>query len=84
MQSTLLSWNIAPDLLIIPSALRHFVKTVDDVLCINPGTLVSKGGHSTGSFCEIFVQKLGFPLVDSDMIPHFADKRSVVVIKSLN
>ena len=84
MQSTLLSWKISPDILILPSALRHFVKTVDDILCINPGSLVSKGGHSTGSFCEIAVQRLDFPPVDSDVLPHFADKRSMVTIKSLN
>lgn len=76
--------KISPDILIIPSVLKYFVKNIDELLCINPGTLVSKGGHTTGTFCEVFIKGLDLSPLDSEVIPHFADKRSIVMIKSLN
>ncbi|KAJ5279585.1 hypothetical protein N7478_004957 [Penicillium angulare] len=40
-------WNVRPDILIVPSMLPPFVKVVDSVLVINPGTLSKRRGPGT-------------------------------------
>ncbi|KAI1914302.1 DNA-directed DNA polymerase alpha subunit pol12 [Ophidiomyces ophidiicola] len=40
-------WNVRPDILITPSILPPFVKVVDSVLVINPGTLSKARGPGT-------------------------------------
>ncbi|CAO3642509.1 unnamed protein product [Cunninghamella blakesleeana] len=48
-----LQLSLRPDILIIPSQLRHFTKLVDDVLCINPGHLCKK--QSGGTYAKIII-----------------------------
>ncbi|PWY66118.1 DNA polymerase [Aspergillus heteromorphus CBS 117.55] len=40
-------WNVRPDVLIVPSMLPPFVKVVDSVTVINPGTLSKRRGAGT-------------------------------------
>lgn len=45
--------EVTPDIMILPSKLRHVTKTVNNALCINPGYLV-KGKHG-GTYSRIVV-----------------------------
>ncbi|EAS28066.3 DNA polymerase alpha/primase associated subunit [Coccidioides immitis RS] len=40
-------WNVQPDVLIIPSVLPPFVKVIEGVLVINPGTVSKRRGPGT-------------------------------------
>lgn len=51
-----LEMPVLPDILIVPSKIRHFVKVVDGVLCINPGFMVK--GTALGSFCRTTVHPM--------------------------
>src|ERR1700722_16210171 len=77
-----LELGLAPDLFIIPSQLRHFVKNVDDVICINPAQYVK--GATKGTFAEIFVQPLNFSTISEDSniecIPNLLEGRARVDI----
>ncbi|CAI7654170.1 unnamed protein product [Penicillium pancosmium] len=53
-------WNVRPDILLVPSMLPPFVKVVDSVLVINPGTLSKRRG--AGSYAQLAVH----PRVISD------------------
>ncbi|KAE8144192.1 DNA polymerase [Aspergillus avenaceus] len=44
-------WNVRPDVLIIPSMLPPFVKVVDSVLVINPGTLSRR--RAAGTYAQM-------------------------------
>ncbi|KAJ5492169.1 DNA polymerase alpha subunit B N-terminal [Penicillium expansum] len=46
-------WNVRPDILIVPSMLPPFVKVVDSVLVINPGTLSKR--RAAGSYAQLAV-----------------------------
>ncbi|KAJ5568385.1 hypothetical protein N7450_010871 [Penicillium hetheringtonii] len=46
-------WNVRPDILLVPSMLPPFVKVVDSVLVINPGTLSKRRG--AGSFAQLAI-----------------------------
>ncbi|KAJ5160151.1 uncharacterized protein N7482_007155 [Penicillium canariense] len=46
-------WNVRPDILIVPSMLPPFVKVVDSVLVINPGTLSKR--RAAGSYAQMSV-----------------------------
>ncbi|KAJ5620243.1 hypothetical protein N7510_004227 [Penicillium lagena] len=46
-------WNVRPDVLIVPSMLPPFVKVVDSVLVINPGTLSKR--RAAGTFAQMAV-----------------------------
>ncbi|CAI7588341.1 unnamed protein product [Penicillium discolor] len=46
-------WNVRPDILIVPSMLPPFVKVVDSVLVINPGTLSKR--RAAGSYAQMAV-----------------------------
>ncbi|CAO3638267.1 unnamed protein product [Cunninghamella echinulata] len=48
-----LQLSIRPDILILPSQLRHFTKLVDDVLCINPGHLCKR--QSGGTYARLTI-----------------------------
>ncbi|KAJ6144899.1 hypothetical protein N7470_008794 [Penicillium chermesinum] len=48
-------WNVRPDVLIIPSMLPPFVKVVDSVLVINPGTLSKRRG--AGFYAQMSVHQ---------------------------
>lgn len=43
-----------PDILITPSDLIQFVKNIDGVLCINPGTIIKN--DSAGTFCSLTIE----------------------------
>ncbi|ORX80406.1 hypothetical protein BCR32DRAFT_193619, partial [Anaeromyces robustus] len=47
-----LNINMKPDVLILNSALRHFAKIVDDVVCINPGQVVQK---ISSTFSKLYI-----------------------------
>ncbi|KAG1171089.1 hypothetical protein G6F70_007228 [Rhizopus microsporus] len=46
-----ISWK--PDILIIPSQFKHFVKNVEQVVCINPGHLTKH--QSAGSYARVIL-----------------------------
>jgi len=46
--------QVSPDVLILPSDLRFFVKEVDGCLCINPGRLVK--GQTGGTYAKLHVK----------------------------
>ncbi|KAJ5894322.1 hypothetical protein N7495_006013 [Penicillium taxi] len=46
-------WNVRPDVLIVPSMLPPFVKVVDSVLVINPGTLSKR--RAAGSYAQLAI-----------------------------
>ncbi|KAJ5558366.1 hypothetical protein N7461_002338 [Penicillium sp. DV-2018c] len=46
-------WNVRPDILIVPSMLPAFVKVVDSVLVINPGTLSKR--RAAGSYAQLAI-----------------------------
>ncbi|KAJ5312661.1 hypothetical protein PENANT_c007G08630 [Penicillium antarcticum] len=46
-------WNVRPDILIVPSMLPPFVKVVDSVLVINPGTLSKR--RAAGSYAQMTI-----------------------------
>ncbi|KAJ6071547.1 hypothetical protein N7499_009561 [Penicillium canescens] len=46
-------WNVRPDILIVPSMLPPFVKVVDSVLVINPGTLSKR--RAAGSYAQMAI-----------------------------
>jgi DNA polymerase alpha subunit B len=53
-----------PDLLIIPSDLVHFSKTIDGCVCINPGTVCKANGG--GSYGVITVEAVVVPKIGDD------------------
>ncbi|XP_071961959.1 DNA polymerase alpha subunit B-like [Antedon mediterranea] len=46
--------SVTPNLLIVPSNLRYFIKEVDGCLCVNPGRLTK--GQVGGTYCRLVVQ----------------------------
>jgi len=50
--------NIKPDVLILNSAMRFFAKTVDDVVCVNPGQVVHK---VAGTFSKFYIYPMDLP-----------------------
>jgi len=50
--------RIKPDVLILNSAMRLFAKTVDDVVCVNPGQVVHK---VAGTFSKFYVYPMNLP-----------------------
>jgi DNA polymerase alpha subunit B len=75
--------SIAPDIMILPSQHKYFVKNVDDVLCVNPG----KAGR--GTIARIVVHPLRGTAVEmakgdpGRLVPHFVDGRCRVDILSV-
>lgn len=58
---------VTPDVLIVPSDLRYFMKDVDGCFCVNPGRLVK--GQTGGTYLKMLVKPRK---------PQNADKSSVV------
>eukprot|EP00026_Physarum_polycephalum_P003504 Phypoly_transcript_03517.p1 GENE.Phypoly_transcript_03517~~Phypoly_transcript_03517.p1 ORF type:complete len:684 (+),score=166.84 Phypoly_transcript_03517:196-2052(+) len=52
-KSEALDLPYAPDLLIVPSDLQHFIKNVNDTICINPGRL--SRGKTGGTYAKVTV-----------------------------
>ncbi|KAL4920502.1 DNA polymerase alpha subunit B N-terminal-domain-containing protein [Aspergillus aurantiobrunneus] len=46
-------WNVRPDILIVPSMLPPFVKVVDSILTINPGTLSKR--RAAGTYAQLAI-----------------------------
>ncbi|KAK9762984.1 hypothetical protein K7432_010740, partial [Basidiobolus ranarum] len=65
LESTL-SINPAPDVLILPSQLRYFVKNVENVVCVNPGQLTRK--QIGGTFAKISIHPLPKETLSSEPI----------------
>ncbi|XP_060711697.1 DNA polymerase alpha subunit B isoform X2 [Hemiscyllium ocellatum] len=53
---------VTPDILIVPSELRYFIKDVLGCICINPGRLTK--GQVGGTYGRLFVQKPSSERVD--------------------
>ncbi|KAJ5101902.1 hypothetical protein NUU61_004124 [Penicillium alfredii] len=52
-------WNVRPDVLIAPSMLPPFVKVVNSVLVINPGTLSKR--RAAGSYAQMAIHQRAIP-----------------------
>ena len=50
--------NEKPDLLITSSDLIQFVKTIDNVLCVNPGPIIKN--DTAGTFCTLTIEPFDF------------------------
>ncbi|KAL2865178.1 DNA-directed DNA polymerase alpha subunit POL12 [Aspergillus lucknowensis] len=46
-------WNVRPDILIVPSMLPPFVKVVDSILTINPGTISKR--RAAGTYAQLAI-----------------------------
>ncbi|GCC18614.1 hypothetical protein chiPu_0022112 [Chiloscyllium punctatum] len=53
---------VTPDILIVPSELRYFIKDVLGCICINPGRLTK--GQVGGTYGHLFVHKRSSEQVD--------------------
>ncbi|GCB82262.1 hypothetical protein scyTo_0021570 [Scyliorhinus torazame] len=65
---------VTPDVLIVPSELRYFIKDVLGCICINPGRLTK--GQVGGTYGRLFVQKQ-----NSDETHRQTPCRAVQVVK---
>ncbi|ORY39664.1 hypothetical protein BCR33DRAFT_720100 [Rhizoclosmatium globosum] len=61
-QSSSITLQATPDILILPSALKPLVKNVDGCVCINPGTLV-KGRSGGGSYARLCIHPLDIAML---------------------
>ncbi|KAI8919635.1 DNA polymerase alpha/epsilon subunit B-domain-containing protein [Entophlyctis helioformis] len=66
--------QVVPDVLIVPSKLRHAIRAVDGSLCINPGVLTK--GRSGGTYTRMCVYPLRTDGAMADM--HFVTQRTAV------
>jgi len=77
-------WNMlrleetAPDILILPSKLKHFSKVVDSTLAVNPGHLAR--ASSAGTFAKLTIHPSkdlgGDDIGDEDLMDHRVDERT--------
>ena len=51
-----LNMDFTPDILILPSSLRFFAKTVEKTICINPGQMAKK--NSPGTFSKLTIHPI--------------------------
>ena len=49
--------NVLPDVLVLPSHLDAFARTVDSVVAVNPGCVCRKAGY--GTFAEVWIGPIG-------------------------
>jgi DNA polymerase alpha subunit B len=56
--------NEMPDLLITSSDLIQFVKTIDGVLCVNPGAIIKN--DTAGTFCNLTIEPFDYRSYVSD------------------
>lgn len=63
----------APDILILPSKLKHFSKIVDSTLAVNPGHL--SRAHSAGTFAKLTIHPSKNLTDDVSMDDEFAEHR---------
>ena len=54
--------GVTPDLLIVPSQLKLIAKTIEGVICVNPGYMVK--GEAAGSYANITIDALILPQDD--------------------
>uniref|UniRef100_A0A8C4R083 DNA polymerase alpha subunit B n=1 Tax=Eptatretus burgeri TaxID=7764 RepID=A0A8C4R083_EPTBU len=59
------TFSVTPDILILPSKLRHFMKEVLGCFCINPGRLTK--GHVGGNFARLIVQRPPAPVTGENL-----------------
>ncbi|KAM4586184.1 DNA polymerase alpha subunit B [Fundulus diaphanus] len=50
---------LTPDVLVVPSELRYFVKDVSGCVCVNPGRLTK--GQVGGTYCRLLIQRRATP-----------------------
>ncbi|CAG8597911.1 10751_t:CDS:10 [Diversispora eburnea] len=65
-----------PDVLILPSKLKHFAKIIDNVICINPGYL-AKG---LNTYAKMVIHPFPQELANEADVEHFVHKRARVEI----
>ncbi|RHZ82585.1 hypothetical protein Glove_108g25 [Diversispora epigaea] len=68
-----------PDVLILPSKLKHFAKIIDNVICINPGYL-AKG---LNTYAKMVIHPFPQELANEADVEHFVHKRTRVEIVRL-
>lgn len=71
-------WNVRPDILIVPSMLPPFVKVVDSVLVINPGTLSKRRAAGTYAQMAIHPREIAPEERDQKHISHKIYERARV------
>ncbi|PLB38064.1 DNA-directed DNA polymerase alpha subunit POL12 [Aspergillus candidus] len=76
-------WNVRPDVLIVPSALPPFVKVVDSVLVINPGTLSKRRAPGTYAQLAIHPRELAEDEREQKHVSHKLWERGRVDIKRI-
>ncbi|KAL4887352.1 DNA polymerase alpha subunit B N-terminal-domain-containing protein [Aspergillus karnatakaensis] len=73
-------WNVRPDILIVPSMLPPFVKVVDSILTINPGTLSKRRAAGTYAQMAIHPREVGEDEREQKHISHKLYERTRVDI----
>ena len=48
--------KVIPDILIVPSVLKHFIKKVDQTICINP--FMAAKGKNAGTFAHLSIHPM--------------------------
>eukprot|EP00040_Diaphanoeca_grandis_P034139 m.210390 g.210390 ORF g.210390 m.210390 type:complete len:643 (-) comp33075_c0_seq1:298-2226(-) len=71
---------ITPDILIVPSDLRYFVKNVNNCVMINPGRLVKHTSGGTFAKMSVHAPRRNDIPEDTKPIPHGIHERAVVEI----
>ncbi|PYI04588.1 DNA polymerase [Aspergillus sclerotiicarbonarius CBS 121057] len=73
-------WNVRPDVLIVPSMLPPFVKVVDSVTVINPGTLSKRRGAGTYAQMAIHARTIADDEREQKQVSHKLYERARVDI----
>ncbi|KAI9371827.1 DNA polymerase alpha subunit B N-terminal-domain-containing protein [Aspergillus egyptiacus] len=76
-------WNVRPDILIVPSMLPPFVKVVDSILTINPGTLSKRRAAGTYAQMAIHPRVVGEDEREQKHISHRLYERARVDINRI-
>ena len=72
--------KITPDIMLLPSQLRHFVKNVNGSLVVNPGRLTRNSSGGTYSKISVHAPRRSDIPETTARIPHGVHDRSVVQV----
>ncbi|PWY94275.1 DNA polymerase [Aspergillus sclerotioniger CBS 115572] len=76
-------WNVRPDVLIVPSMLPPFVKVVDSVTVINPGTISKRRGAGTYAQMAIHARTIADDEREQKQVSHKLYERARVDINRI-
>ncbi|CAG8456829.1 1626_t:CDS:10 [Paraglomus occultum] len=72
--------QVMPDVLILPSRLKFFAKTVEEVVCVNPGHLTKS--QTGGTYAKMTILPSNKEEISSNEVKHHvADRATVDIIK---